>query len=100
MTGLLDNTRHDNTRNDERQPLALALKYDGTGAPRVVAKGRGAIAEAIIAKAHESGVEIEQDPILAEALASVDLDTEIPIALYTAVAQVIGTILSARKRAG
>jgi type III secretion system FlhB-like substrate exporter len=38
--------------------------------------------------------------VLAEALASVELDTEIPIALYSAVAQVIGTILSARKRSG
>ncbi len=91
---------HDGSRTDERQPLALALKYDGTGAPRLVAKGRGAIAATIIAKAQENGIEIEKDPVLAEALASVELDTEIPIALYSAVAQVIGTILSARKRSG
>jgi flagellar biosynthesis protein len=84
----------------DKTPVASALRYDGSGAPRLIAKGRGPVAEAIIAKARESGVTIEEDPILAEALASVELDAEIPLALYTAVAEVISTILSARRRAG
>ncbi len=84
----------------DKVPVASALRYDGSGAPRLIAKGRGPVAEAIIAKARESGVTIEEDPILAEALASVELDAEIPLALYTAVAEVISTILSARRRAG
>lgn len=90
----------DETSAPARPPLALALRYDGSGAPRVVAKGRGTVAAAIIAKARESGIEIEEDPILAEALASVELDAQIPVELYSAVAQVIATILSARNRLG
>ncbi len=90
----------DATQPQDKKLVATALKYDGSGAPRLIAKGRGVVAEAIVAKARESGVMIEEDPILAEALASVELDAEIPLALYTAVAEVISTILSARRRAG
>lgn len=95
MTELPDSASH-----HDKTLVATALKYDGSGAPRLVAKGRGVVAEAIIAKARESGVTIEEDPILAEALASVEIDAEIPIALYTAVAEVIATIVSARRRTG
>ncbi len=81
----------------DRTPLAIALRYDGGNAPRVVAKGRGAMADAIIAKARDSGVMIEEDPLMAEALASVELDVEIPVELFEAVAVLISFVLSARK---
>jgi flagellar biosynthesis protein len=74
-------------------PLAVALKYERPRAPRLVASGRGAVGEAIIAKAKEAGVPIQQNPALAEALASIELDTEIPEALYKAVAQVLAFIM-------
>ena len=74
-------------------PLAVALKYERPRAPRVVASGRGAVGEAIIAKAKEAGVPIQQNPALAEALASIELDSEIPEALYKAVAQVLAFIM-------
>jgi len=74
-------------------PLAVALKYQKPRAPRVVASGRGAVGEAIIAKAKEAGVPIQQNPALAEALASIELDSEIPEALYKAVAQVLAFIM-------
>jgi len=79
-----------------RTPLALALKYEPGGAPQVVAKGRGVVADAIIDKARENGIAIEEDPVLAEALASVELDTDIPTSLFAAVAEVIAFVLSAR----
>jgi len=79
-----------------RIPLALALKYDAGAVPRVVAKGRGAVADAIIGKARDNGIAIEEDPVLAEALASVELDTAIPVELFEAVAKVISFVLSAR----
>ena len=79
-----------------RIPLALALKYDPGSVPRVVAKGKGAVAEAIIGKARENGIKIEEDPLLAEALASVELDTEIPTTLFVAVAEIIAFVLAAR----
>lgn len=74
-------------------PVAVALKYESPRAPRVVASGRGAVGEAIIAKAKEAGVPIQQNPALAEALASIELDSEIPEALYKAVAQVLAFIM-------
>ena len=76
-------------------PLAVALAYETPNAPRVVAVGRGDVGEAIIRLAREHGVPLEENPALAEALSHVELDTEIPEALYRAVAEIIGFILSA-----
>lgn len=79
----------------ERPRLAIALAYERgvDHAPKVTAKGRGPMAEAILAAAREHGVAIEGDPLLAEALAGVDIDREIPVELYRAVAEVIGFVL-------
>ena len=63
--------------------------------PRVVAKGRGATGEAILALAREHGVPIEENAALAEALAQVELGEDIPEALYRAVAEVLIFILRA-----
>lgn len=69
--------------------LAVALHYSGSGAPRVVAKGGGLIADNIIATARAHGVPLDEDAALAGALARVDLGQEIPHELYIAVAQVL-----------
>jgi flagellar biosynthesis protein len=76
-----------------RNQLAVALHYDKTGAPRVVAKGRGSIGEKIIeiAKAHD--IPIEENEVLAGALANVELGDEIPVELYKAVAEVLVFVL-------
>jgi flagellar biosynthesis protein len=74
--------------------IAVALKYDfGDGAPIVTAKGEGHVADKIIETAREHDIAIEENPVLAEALSKIDLDTEIPIPLYKAVAEVIGFVL-------
>ena len=75
--------------------LAVALHYEkGTReAPRVVAKGRGLVADRIVELARENGVVIETNPVLAEALSGVELDDMIPLELYEAVAIVIGYVL-------
>ncbi len=80
---------------DDRVPLAIALAYaEGSReAPRVTAKGRGVVAEKIVALAEEHGVVIESDPVLAEALSRVELDDTIPLELYEATAIVIGFVL-------
>jgi len=75
--------------------VAVALLYETPDAPRVVATGRGEIGEAIVKSAREHGVPLEHNPALAEALSQVELDTEIPEALYRAVATVIGFVLRA-----
>ncbi len=80
--------------------LAIALAYDEAAgeAPRVVAKGRGAVAEKIIATAEEHGVIIQGSPTLAAALSKVELDESIPEELFKAVAEVIAFVLRAKGR--
>ena len=76
-----------------KAPLAVALHYKKPGAPRVTAKGRGEVGQKIIETARAHGVPIEENAGLAEALAQVELDHEIPESLYRAVAEVLVFIL-------
>jgi flagellar biosynthesis protein len=78
---------------ETKRPLAVALHYDKSGAPRVVAKGHGSIGEKIIevAKAHD--IPIEENEVLAGALSNVELGDEIPAELYKAVAEVLIFVL-------
>jgi flagellar biosynthesis protein len=78
----------------EKQRRAVALRYERgqDAAPRVVAKGRGPVAETIIAHAREHGVPLQEDADLAAALSTLDLETEIPPELYRAVAEVLAFI--------
>ena len=69
---------------------AVALAYDPErGPPRVVAKGRGAIAAAILERAHEHGVYVHESRELLTLLMQIDLDTHIPVELYRAVAELL-----------
>ena len=69
---------------------AVALAYQtGDLAPKVVAKGRGLIAEQIIARAQEHGVYVHESKELVALLMQVDLDRHIPPALYRAVAELL-----------
>lgn len=77
-------------RSDDERSLAVALAYaPGSAAPRVVAKGRGLIAEEIIRRATEHGVFVHQSPELVSLLMQVDLDANIPPQLYVAVAELL-----------
>jgi flagellar biosynthesis protein len=69
--------------------LAVALHYNGNGAPRVVAKGGGLVADRIIQTAREHRVPLEEDAALAASLSRLDLGTEVPRELYVAVAHVL-----------
>jgi flagellar biosynthesis protein len=74
---------------DARQN-AVALAYQsGDLAPKVVARGRGLIAEQIIARAKEHGVFVHESRELVALLMQVDLDQHIPPALYRAVAELL-----------
>jgi flagellar biosynthesis protein len=66
-----------------------ALRYTGTGAPQLVAAGRGHVAATILTRAREAGVPVHQDPELASALAMLALGDEVPEELWTAVAEVL-----------
>ena len=75
---------------DARRSLAVALKYaGGETAPMVVARGRGLIADEIIARAREHGVYVHESPALVALLAQVDLDHYSPPQLYLAVAELL-----------
>jgi flagellar biosynthesis protein len=74
---------------DKPAKRASALKYEGAGAPRVVASGRGLIAERIVEAARSAGIAVREDAALAEALSALDLGHEIPEDLYAAVAEAL-----------
>jgi len=69
--------------------FAISLEYEGSGAPKVTAKGRGYIAEEIINTARKNNIPIQSDPNLVGLLSQVELNQEIPETLYEAVAQVL-----------
>lgn len=70
--------------------VAVALAYrSGLAAPKVVAKGRGLIAEEIIARAKASGVFVHESAELVALLMQVNLDDRIPPQLYVAVAELL-----------
>ena len=73
---------------------AVALKYDQTqhASPVVVAKGKGKIAENILAAAKEHQVPIQEDPSLVALLGQLDINTVIPEDLYEAVAEIFSFI--------
>ncbi len=71
-----------------REAVALAYRQSDA-APRVVARGRGLIAEEIISKAHEHGVYVHESPELVALLTQVDIDQYIPPQLYVAVAELL-----------
>jgi flagellar biosynthesis protein len=72
-----------------QRSIAVALSYDGKGAPRVTAKGKGVLGDQIISMAKEHGIPLHQDAGLVSLLASVPLGAEIPRELYLAIAEVI-----------
>jgi flagellar biosynthesis protein len=79
---------------DEQSQLAIALHYEkGNGAPRVVAKGKGAIGARIVDLARAHDIPIEENEVLAGALSRVELGEEIPPDLYKAVAEVLVFLL-------
>lgn len=93
----LSEKNDDNELNEAPVKKAVALHYDQKQAPKVVAKGEGVIAEQIIKAAAEHGIYIQENPLLAQALGAVELDEEIPVELYTAVAEIIGFVMSLKQ---
>jgi len=76
------------TQSEIKRAVAMAYSSED-GAPRVIAKGSGVNAEAIISLANESGVYVHQSPELVNLLMQIDLDNEIPPELYQAVAEIL-----------
>jgi flagellar biosynthesis protein len=83
-------------RNAVKTAIALEYNPDEDNAPRVIASGKGEIADKILQLAQENQIPIREDPVLAQALSLVDLEDEIPAELYAVVAEVLGWVYRLR----
>lgn len=74
--------------------LAVALSHDAAGSelPRVIASGKGAVARQLLEIAFARGIKVREDSDLAEVLSAVEIDTEIPMAAFAAVAEILSYI--------
>ncbi|MEE8300355.1 MAG: EscU/YscU/HrcU family type III secretion system export apparatus switch protein [Desulfatiglandales bacterium] len=83
-------------RTKSRQKRATALKYQpkSDNAPKVIAKGKGKVAEKIIEIAKEHNIYIHNDPDLIEVLYQLDLNEDIPSELYVVVAELLAFVYS------
>ncbi|MFV3076163.1 EscU/YscU/HrcU family type III secretion system export apparatus switch protein [Niveispirillum fermenti] len=80
-----------------RRQVAVALRHEqgDPSLPRVVASGKGAVAEQILELAFAHGVKVRTDADLAEILAAIDVDSEIPIEAIAAVAEILAYVYRA-----
>jgi flagellar biosynthesis protein len=92
---------------DPRDPAAgevraVALRYDeaSSRAPEVVARGIGDVASRILEAAAQAGVPVREDPDLLELLSGCHLGDEIPVELYSAVAELLTWLYGVNGRLG
>ena len=80
-----------------RSPMAVALRYDldPSHVPKIVASGRGELAESILAAAFAAGVKVRKDADLTELLAAMELGEDIPAEAFVAVAEVLRYVFEA-----
>ena len=77
---------------DGQRQVAVALHQEQAGAPRVIAKGHGKLAEQILEIAFDRGVKVRTDADLAEILAAVEVDSEVPLPALAAVAEILSYV--------
>lgn len=86
--------------HDHSVAVAVEGKKDGTDSPgKIIASGRGKLAEEILALAFSKGVKVREDADLAELLVKLDLDTPIPTEAILAVAEILAKVYEANGRA-
>ena len=95
-----DNNKKTNKASGEarsKEAVAVALKYiqEHDTSPRVVAGGRGSIAEQILQIAFANGVKVREDADLAELLSAIDVESEIPLEAFAAVAEILAYVYRA-----
>lgn len=98
MVGRSDDMTQPNMKPPPPRERAISVALEGSQdgrAPRVLAVGRGTIAEQILALAFANGIKVREDPDLAELLSAVELDSEIPLEAFTAVAEILSYVYRA-----
>ncbi len=89
---LSDDTSHkDQSGTKRKDAVAVAMSYapETDSAPRVIAGGRGSVAEQILEIAFANGIRVREDADLAELLSAIELDDEIPAEAFAAVAEIL-----------
>ena len=81
-----------------RRAVALRYHEDREAAPRVLAKGQGPVADRIIALARENGIPLHEDRDLVRLLGILDIDAEVPPAMYRALAEVLAHVYRANRK--
>ncbi len=79
-------------KNDIKKAVALGYDIDVDNAPKVVAKGKGNLANNIIKIAKNNEIPIKKDEDLVELLSAIDIDKEIPDSMYKAVSEIFAFI--------
>lgn len=99
---VLMNERNNPQKNVSPQRKAVALKYEAERdlAPKVIAKGRGHVAEHILETAQKNSVPVYQDKTLVNMLMALEIDREIPPELYKAIAEVMAYVYKIDKSHG
>lgn len=86
------NVKEKKSRSKLKKAVALKYQAESDNAPKLVAKGKGGVAEKIIAVAKEHGIPIHEDSDLLEILSTLEIEQEIPAALYSAIAEILAFI--------
>lgn len=97
MSAPSSNNRPPGNRPPARRPVAVALKYEfGTQSlPKIVATGKGHVAEQILELAFANDVKVREDADLVQVLSAIDVDSEIPIEAIAAVAEILAYVYRA-----
>jgi flagellar biosynthesis protein len=95
--GILSDSEKDSESDDSKETVAVALGHElvDDRPPKVVAGGRGRIAEQILEIAFANGIRVREDADLAQLLSSIDIDSEIPVEAFAAVAEILTYVYQA-----
>ena len=98
----MDENNQQNSAENIKDKQAVALRYDAEkdNAPRVIAKGKGHVAEHILEAAQKASVPVYQNKTLVNMLMALDIDREIPPELYKAIAEVMAYVYKMDKAKG
>jgi len=98
MVNIFDTDEEKKTAEEERRSTAVALKKYGIAddaIPKIVAAGYGKLAEQIVEIAFKNGVKVREDKEMAQILAAISLDSEIPSEALVAVAEILAYVYKA-----
>ena len=81
-----------NANQNRKQAIALSYESSKDDAPKVVAKGKGYVADQILERAKEQQIPVQEDASLVELLGQLTINEKIPEELYQAVAEIFAYV--------